>query len=229
MTSTWCLIVAVEQQAHSLLPHLISLRATNPHLCIVTLGLAEHDLCLVDDDPLFAAVSLQTFERLLPGVLASLRWRRVLRWLAQLVELRRVPHHLQFAVGMACARRSPYRSVTELAADVGIHRSTLAKQWTASFGGSAAIRRLEDFLAFVRLIHALALKAPSIDWISVATTIGVHQSTLRRSAWRLLRARLDELSGLDIPLRLERTKGLAVQLLASSQIAQSRHGLTVEE
>jgi hypothetical protein len=107
--------------------------------------------------------------------------------------------------GLASAFRSdpPVRSVSLLAAELGCDRRTLWRQWHQTVGASSGLR-MEDVLTWLILLRALGRKLPSKGWSTIASELGVHETTLSRAAKRLLGQTLRTLAPVDLT-RLETT------------------------
>jgi hypothetical protein len=109
----------------------------------------------------------------------------LLRFASDVERLSGVPALLRHAILVACRRRLPLHSLTELAAVVGRDRRTLWRYWRATWTADPPCR-LEDLLDWLILLHASARKASGNSWTNVATELGVHEHTLARVASRLL-------------------------------------------
>jgi hypothetical protein len=92
------------------------------------------------------------------------------------------------ALARACLRMPTIRTVAEIAAIMGYHRSTLVKRWRQI----AAPRSTPHlFLDWLRLIHALRVRACGQQtWCAVAEELGVSEKTLAASAHRMFGCRL---------------------------------------
>ncbi len=130
-------------------------------------------------------VWLHEMERELWRAVQRVIGRPALEAVAALVEgLERLPPTLREALGYACRARTPVRSVAELARATGCCRSTLWYHWTRAVHADPPVR-LEDFLDWVLVLHALGRKRPDCAWPRVAEELGVHERTLGRLARRL--------------------------------------------
>lgn len=113
---------------------------------------------------------------------------------AALVEgLTSMPPTLREALGYACRSRTPVRSVTALAQATNCRRSTLWYHWRRAVRADASLR-LEDFLDWLLVLHALGRKGPDRAWPKVAEELGVHERTLGRLARRLTGLPLQDLN-----------------------------------
>jgi hypothetical protein len=176
-----------------------------PLLCELKLGHPSRPLVLVtskDADnarhlralPAEEVVWIRDVERDLWAAVRRATTRHALSDIALEVErMAHVPSTLRKALGIACRRDVPVRSVAELAAAVHCRRSTLWYHWRRAMGGAGAAR-LEDFLGWVLLVRAVGRKSPRQPWPTVATALGVHERTLARLARRLTGSTLEELS-----------------------------------
>jgi tetratricopeptide (TPR) repeat protein len=119
--------------------------------------------------------------------------RTLLRWLAQsLARADHLPSKLREALVYACRTTRPVRSVTVLAEAVERHRTTLGRMWRDAVGEE--LLRLEDFLAWLLLLRAVARRPRGMSWAAVADELDVHEQTLRETSRRLVGRRLDELA-----------------------------------
>lgn len=104
-----------------------------------------------------------------------------------------LPAVLRAALSHACRSEVPVRSVKQLAAAVGSDRRTLWYHWTRAAGLAPGLR-LQDFLHWVLLLHALARKTADRPWAVVAGEVGIHACTLLRYARTLAGRTLPELA-----------------------------------
>ncbi|MFL5608781.1 MAG: hypothetical protein ACJ8AD_20160, partial [Gemmatimonadaceae bacterium] len=129
---------------------------------------------------------------------------RLLAKLAQtLGRSERLPLRLRYALACACRCEPPIHSVGELALAAELDRRSLWRYWHEACRGASS-PRLEDFLRWIVLLHAAALKRSGRQWSGVATDLGVHEHTLRRLARRLGGVTLRELSALGQPALIRR-------------------------
>jgi hypothetical protein len=101
-----------------------------------------------------------------------------------------LPPVLREALAHACSSERPIHSVNELAASAKRNRRSLWHQWNRSVGASTSLR-LQDFLHWLLLLRALAMKTPERSWAAVAETLGLSPQTL----WRYSR----DLAGRTLP------------------------------
>lgn len=115
-----------------------------------------------------------------------------LLWLSlRFREAEHLPAALREALSSACRSERPVRSVNQLAAAMASNRRTLWHQWRRAVGSSEL--RLQDFLHWILLLHALGRKSSERSWGDVAQQIGVHAHTLSRYARQLTGRTLSEL------------------------------------
>lgn len=136
--------------------------------------------------------------------------RHAFHVLASTVEgLESLPVTLREALGYACRSRTPVRSVADLASAASCRRSTLWYHWNRAVDTDPPLR-LEDFLDWLLVLHAIGRKGPDRAWPSVAEELGVHERTLGRLARRLTGRRLGDLnlSGQGAAMELFRTSML---------------------
>jgi hypothetical protein len=86
------------------------------------------------------------------------------------------------AIQEAASRSSSFASVSELAAALGVSRSTLWRAWV-SVGTDH--RRLKDLLDWLRLTEAVSRKNVLTSWSDVAVGLETHEHSLARIAFRL--------------------------------------------
>ncbi len=104
-----------------------------------------------------------------------------------------LPLILREALAHACRTRTPVRSVAELARATSCCRSTLWYHWNRVMHTDPPLR-LEDFLDWLLVLHALGRKRPDCAWPRVAEELGVHERTLGRLARRLTGRPLGDLN-----------------------------------
>jgi hypothetical protein len=107
---------------------------------------------------------------------------------------RRLSPRLREALLYACQRDHSIYSVAILARAVRCDRRTLWHGWHRAVG---ATPRLEDFLNWLLLLRAAALKTPARCWCDVAAALDVNERTLARASSRLAGLRLSELASTD--------------------------------
>jgi hypothetical protein len=95
-----------------------------------------------------------------------------------------IPARLRQALAAACRATSPVRTIPELAALVGRDRRTIWRLWQSTFGPEPPLR-LQDFLDWLLLVHAAALRSSGQRWTAVAQELAVHEHTIARIARRL--------------------------------------------
>jgi hypothetical protein len=95
-----------------------------------------------------------------------------------------IPARLRQALAAACRATSPVRTIPELAGLVGRDRRTIWRLWQSAFGPEPPLR-LQDFLDWLLLIRASALRSSGQRWTAVAQELAVHEHTIARIARRL--------------------------------------------
>lgn len=104
-----------------------------------------------------------------------------------------LPVTLREALGYACRSRTPVRSVADLASAASCRRSTLWYHWNRVVDVDPPLR-LEDFVGWLLVLHALGRKGPERTWPRVAEELGIHERTLGRLARRLTGRPLHDLN-----------------------------------
>ncbi len=215
-SSASCALVASEEGDRWLLRGILDIRAKSPDLAFLVVGEAGplHALRQLND-PLIEGIREQDAQHRIPTLLTQLRWRSLFRWMARLIEGNaKAPVGLRRALAICCLSALPITSVTSLARAAQSHRSTLTKQWKQTFGAPPMLPlRLEDFVAMVILLRALAAKVPSITWREVSSGLGVHERTLRRTAHRLFGTSLGSLASQHPQVLSIRVRSLALRVL----------------
>jgi hypothetical protein len=95
-----------------------------------------------------------------------------------------IPARLRQAMAAACRATSPVTSVPALADLAGRDRRTLWRLWQSAFGPEPPLR-VQDFVHWILLIHAVALRSTGLRWSGVAAELKVHEHTIARVAHRL--------------------------------------------
>jgi hypothetical protein len=150
------------------------------------------------------------------------------QWAAVLASQNRLGAQLRDAVCVALKARPPLDSVRALAETVGCHRSTLAQQWRFAHEQNSyrasenrllnhtrpeLVPRLEDFVGWLVLLHAVSGKQRRHKWSAVANRTGIHINTLRRMAIRYCGTTLVQLDGCPYETLHARFSGLFLQPL----------------
>jgi len=104
-----------------------------------------------------------------------------------------IPARLRQALAAACRATSPVHTVPQLAALAGRDRRTLWRLWQSAFGPTPPLR-LQDFVHWLLLIRAAALRSTGRRWAAVADDLGVHEHTIARLAKSLAGMNLRELA-----------------------------------
>lgn len=178
------------------LQRLGDLRSAIPHLPIVLVTRKEADnvrllKLLVIEEVVWlheatSALGVAVARALTSGMIQILR--------TALRADRRLSPRLREGLLYACQRDAPVYSVATLARAVHCDRRTLWHAWHRAVGAGP---RLEDFLHWLLLLRAVALKTPSRCWSEVAADLGVGERTLARNASRLADVGLRELASAD--------------------------------
>ncbi|HEX7052281.1 MAG TPA: hypothetical protein VF188_18890 [Longimicrobiales bacterium] len=116
-----------------------------------------------------------------------------------------LPVRVRRALALACRSNPPIRTVSALATAIGCDRRTLWLDWRSTF--AVPPFRLEDFLDWILLFHAVGRKVRGRSWAAVAAESNVHRQTLASLAARLMGRRLSELAAggrADVGRRFER-------------------------
>ncbi|HEX2778696.1 MAG TPA: hypothetical protein VHM30_04295 [Gemmatimonadaceae bacterium] len=107
---------------------------------------------------------------------------------------RHLSHRLREMLLYACDRGHVVRSVTALGLALHCDRRTLWYAWHQAMPRGP---RLEDFLHWLTILHATALRPSLRSWEEVAAELQIDKRTLARYATRLLGVELRDLSALD--------------------------------
>ena len=97
----------------------------------------------------------------------------------------------QFLVAAAEHQPPPY-AVQRITGDLGYARSSLWRSWVRVHSRTGP--RLEDVADWLLLLEATGLKTRRIPWSCVAEQLQVHEHTIGRIAYRLMRISLGKLS-----------------------------------
>lgn len=117
-----------------------------------------------------------------------------------------IPTRLRKALAHACASATPVYSVAQLASRAGRDRRTLWRLWQSAFGPTPPLR-LQDFVHWILLIRAAAVRSTGRRWSAVAHDLGVHEHTIARLARSLADMNLRELEAggpAEVTQRFER-------------------------
>ena len=166
-------------------------RLTTAPIVVVTTRAAEHvrafvssgitEICWTHDSP----------SVLQHAVEATVRKQPLDALAAQFQRATGLPLYLRNTLIYLCRAQTSVRTVGELCAAAGCHRSTLWSQWRAT--GADTVLRLQDVVDWVILLRACSQRAPGIGWGAVAAEAGVHEHTIARIARRLMGCGLREL------------------------------------
>jgi len=96
-----------------------------------------------------------------------------------------LPQRLRAALVHACRSSVPIQSVSDLAGEVKCDRSTLCRQWRSGRSAGTELR-LEDFLDWLTILHAVGRRPPGRKWSAVAEELSMQERTLGRMSRRLL-------------------------------------------
>lgn len=108
----------------------------------------------------------------------------VLGTIAALIEDANIrPRSLRRALAAAIRSAPPPRRVSDLATLAHCDRTALWRQWRRAVAGRSRISPT-DFIGWVLLIQAVALRHDRDSWTDVAADLGVHEHTLARLAKR---------------------------------------------
>jgi AraC-like DNA-binding protein len=102
-----------------------------------------------------------------------------------------LPARLRQALAEACRSPTPIYTISQLAARVGRDRRTLWRLWQSTFGPAPPLR-LQDFVHWILLIRAAALRSTGLRWTAVANDLGIHEHTIARVAKKLAGMNLRE-------------------------------------
>jgi hypothetical protein len=117
-----------------------------------------------------------------------------------------IPDRLRQALAAACRTTTPVHTVPQLAALAGRDRRTLWRLWQSAFGPTPPLR-LQDFVHWILLIRATALRSTGRRWAAVADDMGIHEHTIARVAKGLAGMNLRELAAggpAEVTRRFER-------------------------
>lgn len=153
-----------------------------------------------------AAELAATFARLRPHSVAT---RIALRIESSAVE----PACLRAALARAVRAPRPPTRVGELAALAHCDRTTLWRWWQGAVGSSGL--KLNHFLAWVLLIHAVERRQGGRKWTAVADELGIHEHTLARLARRCTRLTLAGVQGVDSIALLRRFEADVLEAFAA--------------
>lgn len=132
----------------------------------------------------------------LPAAVRAAEAGSVLRTIGEAVrESEEVPDRVQRAVSMACRRKRPVLTVTELAQSTGCDRRTLWYQWRKVTSET----QLKDFVAWCKLFHSVELRRSGRSWTEVAAAIDATPSGLRSLAKRLTGENLSQVCAKGLP------------------------------
>ena len=124
-----------------------------------------------------------------PGLAPALRRAEQASWLRQVADEiqrnARVGPHLRKALAHGCAAPRPFVSVASLAHTMACDRATLAREWREAVGPDPRAARLEDFVDWVLVLHAWAIRAGGSSWSDAASRLGISAEGLRRRVKRL--------------------------------------------
>lgn len=109
-----------------------------------------------------------------------------------------VSEHLEEALRAALLADPPLTSVTSWAARLEISPETLRYHWRKLKGDHGLQADLKDVLSLILLRRAIQQK-PGITWDAAARKVGVHPTTLRRTARRLTGRTLSDLKNVSPP------------------------------
>jgi hypothetical protein len=82
----------------------------------------------------------------------------------------------------ALLARKPFRTIEDVAVALGVNSKTIHNHWHES---GVADLSPKNFLDWIILLRADALRASGLSWSAVTSRTGVHQHTLARAARRL--------------------------------------------
>jgi len=210
-----CLVVAATQGVDpELIAGIARIRARSPRQPVVGVAVRDADVvrALV---PLGVDAVIWTgeIEALLWTTLCRVRARGLLDAAAQRLEAHPGPvPHLRTALCAALRSSEPVRSVEDLAAALGCHRTTLRHQWRRAFGPACEVAP-SAFVDWTLLVRAYGEKRAGRKWSAVAEALGVHEHTLGRLSKRLLGCGLREFERLGRDTIAERfDRGLIARL-----------------
>lgn len=142
-------------------------------------------------------------ERDLERAVARLQGQGLLNPIAAELEVAvHIPALLRSALVYACRATPPVLHVEALARTVGCDRSTLHRQWLKVVGESTPAR-LGEFLDWLLLIRAVALRGSGCKWAAVANELNTHPVTLSRATVRLTGRPLPKIANAGVPPLLD--------------------------
>lgn len=174
-------------------PHLGRLLQRWPTAPVVVVGDARPEGPPPPAVPTAARVSwCAAAEREIASAVASARLHAYLWGVGERIRhAGHLPPRLRQALWHVCRRGSP-NSVRDVARHLRCTPRILSHHWRNAVPSSAGVR-LEDFLAWILLLHAVALRTAGGKWATIAEGLDSHPHTLTRTALRLADTPLREL------------------------------------
>ncbi len=174
----------LEREAPELLAN--AARSLAPLPIVLLLRAHPHNLGDARTLPVDELLSWDDCPTRLPSTVARLASRLPRRRLAATFRSNpQVPAAIRKALARACASERPPRTVKELAAETGRHRSTLWSQWTGVRQRTSSPLRLQDLIDWILLLCVLEKRHNGQKWLSATLELGIDERTLRRLSNRL--------------------------------------------
>lgn len=193
-TSNPVAIIAMERDgipnAHRA-EHLTRSAASTRFALVIDDAAIEYDL--LGRLTVWKVVPLSQAARVLRSVVLEACQDDGLAWVVDsFASIQDVPSHLRKAIRIACLGPSIKPTVTGLATEAGCSRRALSRAWRRSCATNCGIT-LEEFLAWITLLRALALRQRYKSWEEMGMHTGLSVATLGRRAVSLMSVSLAKL------------------------------------